>query len=112
MSAGVYGVIAYTTGLRVQEIGIRVALGASPRRVAAVVLRDALIPLGAGLAVSIGAGLLLQRLLAGLLYGISGLDPIAWLTGTACLVAVGTSASLGPAWKAATADPLAALRSE
>ncbi|SPF53140.1 conserved membrane hypothetical protein [Candidatus Sulfopaludibacter sp. SbA4] len=112
MSAGVYGVIAYTASLRAQEIGIRVALGAGPRMVAGVILKDALIPVAAGLAASAVAALLLHRLLASLLYEISGADPFTYVTSGAVLLAVGVAASAGPAWKAATADPLEALRSE
>ena len=112
MSAGVYGVIAYTASLRAQEIGIRVALGAGPRTVAGVILRDALIPVGAGLAASAVAALLLHRLLSSLLYEISGADPFTYVSSGAVLLAVGVLASAGPAWKAATADPVNALRSE
>ena len=112
MSAGVYGVIAYTASLRAQEIGIRVALGAGPRMVAGVILRDALIPVCAGLALSAVTALALHRLLASLLYGISGTDPFTYVASGAVLLAVGVLASAGPAWKAATADPLKALRSE
>jgi len=56
--------------------------------------------------------LLLHRLLASLLYEISGADPLTYVTSGAVLLAVGVAASAGPAWKAATADPLEALRSE
>ena len=75
MCAGIYGVIAYTASLRSREIGIRVALGVRPVGVAGVILRGALIPLCAGLAVSAAAALLLHRLLASLLFGISSADP-------------------------------------
>ncbi|HTS28860.1 MAG TPA: ABC transporter permease [Bryobacteraceae bacterium] len=112
MSAGVYGVIAYTASLRAPEIGIRVALGAGPRMVAGVIVRDALIPVLAGLVLSAAAALLLHRLLASLLYGISSADPFTYASAGAVLLAVGIVASAGPAWRAATADPVKALRSE
>jgi hypothetical protein len=112
MSAGVYGVIAYTAGLRAREIGIRVALGASPGKVAVVILSDALIPVGIGLGLSIVAALLLHRLLSSLLYEISATDPLTYVSSAAVLLVVGILASAGPAWKASTADPLQALRSE
>ena len=112
MSAGVYGVIAYTAGLRAHEVGIRVAMGARPLEVVGVILRDTMIPVAAGLASSIVAALLLHRLLSSLLYQISAADPLTYVTSGAVLVAVGVLASAGPAWKAATADPVKALRSE
>ena len=111
-AAGIYAVIAYTTGLRAREVGIRVALGASPGRVAATVLRSAMIPLCIGLAVSFVAAMLLTRFVASLLYETRDSDPATFLGAAVLLIAVGCAASLRPAWKAATADPLEALRTE
>lgn len=111
-SAGVYGVVAYTTALRTREVGIRVAMGASPRDVVVVVLRGAMIPLVAGLAVSLVAALLLTRLLASVLYETSGTDPVAYLGAAVLLLTIGTAASLHPAWRAAIGDPIRALRNE
>lgn len=111
-SAGIYGVVAYTTTLRAREVGIRVALGASPRVVVEAVLRDAMLPLCAGLGVSLVAALLLTRVLASLLYEISGADPVTFLGASALLLAIGLLASVRPAWRAAVADPLVALRTE
>jgi predicted permease len=110
--AGVYSVVAYTSALRAREIGIRVALGATPQNVVAVILRGAMIPLAAGLAISFVATLLLSRLLATLLYEIRSNDPVTYLGAGALLLAIGAVASARPAWKAATRDPLAALRTE
>jgi putative ABC transport system permease protein len=111
-SVGIYGVVAYTTSLRVREIGIRVALGASPRRVIMTVLRDAMLPLGAGLAISLVAALLLTRLLASLLYEVSGADPITYVLASALLLGIGLVASIRPAWRAATADGIVHLTGE
>jgi len=111
-AAGIYAVIAYTTGLRAREVGIRVALGASPSRVAATVLRSALIPLSAGLAISLAAALISARFIASLLYETQGNDPLTYLGAAALLLTVGCAASLRPAWKAALADPLDVLRTE
>jgi putative ABC transport system permease protein len=111
-SVGVYGVVAYTTALRTREVGIRVAMGATPRDVVAVIVRGAMIPLAAGLVVSLVAALLLSRLLTSVLYEISGTDPIAYLGAGLLLLAIGAVASARPAWRAANGDPLAALRSE
>lgn len=111
-AAGVYSVVAYTSTLRAREVGIRVALGATPGRVAALVLRDALAPLAAGLAVSAVAAMLLSRLLASLLYETSAGDPLTYLAAAVLLVAIGAAAAGRPAWKAATGEPLHSLRSE
>jgi putative ABC transport system permease protein len=111
-SAGVYGVVAYTTGLRTKEVGIRVALGARPRDVFGVMLRSAMIPLAAGLAVSLVAALLLSRLLTSVLYEISSSDPVTYLSAGALLLVIGAIASARPAWRAATRDPIQALRTE
>jgi predicted permease len=111
-SAGVYSVIAYTTTLRARELGIRVAVGATPGRVMAAVLRDAMLPLGAGLAVSLVGALFLSRLLASLLYEIGSSDPVAYGGAGLLLLAIGAAASVGPAWRAAVADPLRALGGE
>jgi putative ABC transport system permease protein len=111
-SAGVYAVVSYTTAMRAREVGIRMALGATPRAVTAAVLRSAMIPLGIGLAISFAAALGLSRLLSGLLYQVGATDPVAYAGAAVVLLAIGTLASARPAWKAATGDPLAALRSE
>ncbi len=111
-SAGVYGVVAYTTALRTREVGIRMAMGATPRDVIAVILRGAMIPLTVGLAISLVAGLLLSRLLSSVLYEISGTDPVAYLGAALLLLAIGAVASARPAWKAATVDPMQTLRAE
>ncbi len=109
-SAGIYGVVAYTTRLRVKELGIRVALGASPRRIVGVVLRSAMVPLCAGIGISLVAAVMLARLLTSLLYEISSADPFTYVTVGALLLAIGALATIGPAWRAAGDDPLPALR--
>ena len=111
-SVGIYGVVAYTTALRTREVGIRVALGATPGDVVAVIVRGAMIPLATGLAISFVSAVLLSRLLTSVLYEISGTDPIAYLGAAALLLTIGAIASARPAWKAANGDPLVALRTE
>jgi putative ABC transport system permease protein len=111
-SVGVYGVVSYTASLRAYEIGIRVALGATPRNVVAAIMRGAMVPLAVGLAVSVAAALLLSRLLASVLYEISGSDPVTYLIAAALLLAIGAAASARPAWKASAGDPIRALRAE
>src|SRR5882672_8541879 len=84
--AGIYSVVAYTTNLRAREIVIRMALGATPQKVVAVILRGAMIPLASGLAVSLAAALLLSRLLASLLYEIGSNDPVTYVSAGALLM--------------------------
>ena len=109
-SAGVYSVVSFTATLKVREVGIRVALGATPRDVIGEILRGAMLPLACGLLLSVMAALLLSRLLSSLLYEITNTDPAAY--GIAVLVLLGTGllASIRPAWRAAARDPLQALR--
>jgi putative ABC transport system permease protein len=111
-SAGIYGVVAYTTALRTKEVGVRVALGASPRIIVGTVLYGAMVPLTSGLIGGLVAALILSRLLSSLLYETSSTDLAAYLSATALLLALGIIASMRPAWRAATADPLQALRTE
>ncbi|MGC2398800.1 MAG: ABC transporter permease [Acidobacteriaceae bacterium] len=118
---GIYGVMAYVVSQRTQEIGIRIALGASARRVLQRIALEGLRPvmLGAIVGLSAGAGLslLLHRTLAfpgsiDFLYGVSFYDPIAFFAIFIFLVLVSLAASLGPALKAINVDPLVALRYE
>src|SRR2546430_7792697 len=111
-SAGVYGVVAYTTALRTRDVGIRVAMGATPRDIIGVILRGAMIPLAAGLAVSLVAALMLSRLLTSVLYEISGTDPLAYVSASALFLAIGAVARARPPWKAATVDPMQTLSAE
>jgi putative ABC transport system permease protein len=109
---GVYAVVAYTSTLRAHEVGIRVALGATANDVLAVILRETMIPLLFGLAVSAVSALLLSRLFTNLLYGVSSNDPFTYFSASALMLVIGAAASAHPAWRAATRDPLATLRAE
>jgi putative ABC transport system permease protein len=111
-AAGIYGVVAYTTTLKAREVGIRVALGASPASIVGVVLRGVLAPLTVGIVISLVAALALSRLLTSLLYGIDSADPVTYLGTAALLLGIAILASAGPAWRAAVGDPLRALRAE
>ncbi len=118
---GIYGVMAYVVTQRTQEIGIRIALGATAGRVlrsiAVAGLRPVLIGMVVGVAGGAGLSLLLHRTLAfpgsaDFLYGVSFYDPLTFLGITVFLVAVSLMASLGPALRAINVDPLVALRYE
>ena len=108
--AGIYGTVAYSVAQRTQEIGIRVALGATSREILAMVLTGALKPVAAGLAIGIVAALALTRLLSGLVYGVSTTDPITFVSLPLLLGLVAFLAGLFPALRASRIDPLIALR--
>jgi putative ABC transport system permease protein len=109
---GVYAVVAYTTARRAREVGIRIALGARSSDILALMLRGALLPVVAGLAVSLVVTVLLSRFLTSVLYGISSTDPMTYLGAVALLLTIGAAASARPAWRAARQDPLRTLRAE
>jgi putative ABC transport system permease protein len=107
---GIYGVMSYIVSQRTNEIGIRLALGADPGRVArAVVWQGAVVAL-AGIAVGVATALMTGRLLESLLYGISPRDPLVFATMTIALFAVALLACWIPARRAASIDPNQALR--
>ena len=111
-ASGVYGVIAYSVAQRRREIGIRMAVGAAPARVAREVLGRAGRLVGGGLAAGIAAAWGVGRLLAGLLYGVSPADPLTLVGVVLLLVAVGLLACLLPARRATRVEPAIALRAE
>jgi putative ABC transport system permease protein len=109
-TAGVYGVMSYLTAQRTQEIGIRIAIGASPSHVVWLVTNQALRAGAAGLAAGIAGYVALSRLLAGQLFGVSATDPLTLLAAAAGLMLVCIAASAIPAFRAMRVDPLRALR--
>jgi len=111
-SLGIYGVIAYTVTQRTAEIGVRMALGASPGTVVQLVLRDGLKFTLLGLALGLAASFGLMRLLANQLYEVSVTDPLIYLSVAAFLLLVAALACALPAWRASRVDPLVALRAD
>ena len=109
---GIYGVISYSTAQRTQEIGIRMALGANPRDVTRMVLRDAMILAVTGVVAGAVLFLGVGRVLASVLYGIGPRDPLTIALGIVVLAVVALVASYLPARRAARVDPLVALRGE
>lgn len=109
-SLGIYGVISYSVGQRTQEIGIRMALGASAGHLQARILSQTLALAGAGIVVGSAASWILTRSLSGLLYGVTTSDPVTFCGMLAVLVAVATIAGYLPARRASRIDPSIALR--
>ena len=111
-SIGLYTVIAHAVSQRTQEIGVRIAIGATPRDILRLVFRQGLIPLGIGLAIGLIASLGVNRLLASMLVQVSPSDPLALLVASAVLILAAMLGCLIPARRAIRVDPLAALRHE
>ncbi len=109
---GLYGVVSYSVRMRTQEFGIRMALGASPSRVAGTIVGQGLLLVGAGLAVGLLLALALSRFTASLLYGIVPIDPVTFLGVPAILIAAFLAAILLPARRASRIEPMTALRDE
>jgi putative ABC transport system permease protein len=109
---GLYGLVAYTVGLRVREIAVRLALGASPVDVFLRTIGDSLALAGVGAVIGLAGAVLTSRLLEGLLFGIGARDPLTLVGAALTLVAVAALAAFVPARRAMRVDPLVALRSE
>lgn len=109
---GLYGGVAYSVARRRRELAIRMALGARPQGVVALVLREGLAPLAVGLVVGLVAGRLAVRAIGTLLYEIGTDDPIGYALAIATVVALCTAAAAVPALRASRVPPVAALRSE
>jgi len=111
-SLGVYGVMGFTVSRRTREIGLRMALGAAPKRILLDVLRDGLLLVGPGLSLGIVGALLLARFLSNLLFGVTARDPLTFVTVAAVLLAVAAVACYIPGRRASSLNPLEALREE
>ena len=109
-SIGIYGVLAYSVTQRTSEIGLRMALGAQPRQVLGLVLRQGMLLALIGAGVGILAALPLARMAGGLLYGVSATDPLTYASITLLLMGVAVLACYVPARRATRIDPLVALR--
>ena len=109
-AAGIAGVIAFSVNQRTQEFGIRMALGARRGSVLGMVLRQGITLVLVGLAIGTGGAIVLTRLLSTLLFGVEPTDALTFLTVSMVLVAVAATACLVPARRAASVDPMMALR--
>ena len=111
-SIGVYGVLSYAVALRTQEIGVRMALGASRRDVFAMVLRDGALLAAIGIGCGVAGAAAVTHLVTRLLYNVSATDPISFTATSACLLVVALVASFVPARRATGVDPMIALRAD
>ena len=110
-AVGLYGVIAYAVGRRTREIGIRMALGATPRDVVRMVMGQGLGIVAAGLGVGLVLSWVAARAIASALYGVGAADPAAWTSAIGVMAASAALANYLPARRAARVDPSVALRS-
>jgi predicted permease len=109
-AVGLYSVMSYATGQRTNEIGIRVAMGAQPRDVLAMVVRQGMVLTALGLAAGLAAALAATRLLSGMLVNVSATDPMILAGAALFLALMALAASYLPARRATQVDPIAALR--
>jgi predicted permease len=109
-AVGVYGVLAYATRQRTHELGIRIALGAEPRDVFGLVLRQGAILAVSGIVIGLAASFALTRALSSTLFGVSATDPLTFTSVAVLLLLVALLACYIPARRAMRTDPLAALR--
>jgi putative ABC transport system permease protein len=111
-ATGIFGVISYSVSCRTNEIGIRVALGASRGTILRMILRETLLLTFAGLLIGIPCALIASRLIGFLLFGVSVHDPVTLAAVAFILAAVAILAGFVPARRAMQVDPMIALRHE
>jgi len=111
-TVGLYGVLSFSVSRRVQEVGIRMALGAGRRQVVGLVLRQGLVQMGIGVVVGVGMAAALSQVVGFLMFGVNPRDPVVFGSVVLLTLAVGVAASLVPARRATSVDPMVALRAE
>jgi ABC-type antimicrobial peptide transport system permease subunit len=111
-AAGIYGVLAGSVAERTLEIGVRSALGASRRRILALIVGQGVGVTVLGIAIGLGGAFAASRIIGSMLFGVSPLDPVTWLGVVALLMAVAVMACAVPGLRALRVDPASTLRSE
>jgi len=110
--AGVFGVLAYSVAQRTREIGVRVALGATPGGILKMVLGQGLVTVAIGMAIGLAGALLLTRTMRSMLFEVSPNDPVTMVVIALLLLFIALLASYIPARRATRVDPMIALRYE
>jgi putative ABC transport system permease protein len=111
-AVGIYGTVSQAVAQRTQEIGLRMALGASPAEALSLVFREGMRPVAAGVGLGAGASAALAQWMRGMLFEVRPLDPAAFAMAAAALAAAAVAACYIPARRATRVDPLTALRQE
>jgi predicted permease len=111
-ATGIYGMLASSVAERTREIGVRAALGASHRAILALVIRQGMALTAAGIVIGLLGAAVASRVLVTLLFGVSRLDPLTYLSVVAVLLGVSAIACWVPAWRAARVDPAITLRAQ
>lgn len=109
---GIYGVMSFMVGQRTREVGIRLALGATPSDVQTMIGRRGAMLTITGMAIGLTGATVLGRLMENAIHGISAFDPVSWSAASFALAAVGALASAIPAWRASRIDPAISLRQD
>jgi putative ABC transport system permease protein len=110
--AGMYGVMAYSVSRRTGEIGVRMALGASPMTIVRLVLGEGLSTAVVGIALGVLASFAMTRLMASMLFGLNPTDPLTFAAAALLLMVAALAACYVPARRATRVDPMMALRNE
>jgi putative ABC transport system permease protein len=109
---GIYGVVNYSVSRQMQELGVRVALGAARKNIIGIVFKEALRLLLAGVFAGLVCGLIATRWLTSLIWGVSPSDPLSFIAVALVLLSAGLAACVRPAWRASHVDPMVVLRYE
>jgi ABC-type antimicrobial peptide transport system permease subunit len=112
VATGLYGTLAYRVSMRTTEIGVRMAVGARREQVVWLILKDTLLLTGVGVLIGVPLAMLVGRALTSSLYGIKALDAVSYALAVGGIAVVALAASTIPAGRAASVDPLTALRAE
>jgi predicted permease len=109
---GIYGVLSYSVSRRTRELGVRMALGATPTGIARLVVREGVVTTAVGIALGLAAAVALTRFLESLLYEVQSGDPLTYAAVAGILLLTTLLATWLPAWRATSVDPLVAIRAE
>lgn len=110
ITAGIYGLTAYSVIRRTREIGIRMAVGSTPGKVARLVLRASLRPALIGVLIGLPGAVVVMKAISSMAFGLAPVDPVSLVVAAAVLIGAGIGGSVAPAWRAAHLDPVQALR--